>query len=194
MGHIFISNRPGSVRPGSSGWVVPGYDARIVDEDGALCRPGVPGLLQVRGPSAATAYFRQPAASEASFGLGDGWVRTGDMYVCDEEGCFTYLGRADDMLRVGGEWVSPAEVEAVLIEHPDVLEAAVVGVPDERGATTVVAHVVPRDGRAVGEDALGALCRERLAGFKRPKRYRVVDTLPKTATGKIQRFKLRDAG
>jgi benzoate-CoA ligase family protein len=192
MAHIFISNRPGAIRPGSSGWVVPGYEARVVDDGGVDCPPDRPGLLQVRGPTAARGYWAQPDATATTFGAGDGWVRTGDMYVRDDDGCFTYLGRGDDMLRVGGEWVSPAEVEGVLIEHPDVLEAAVVGIPDERG-TAVVAFVVARDGHTVVADDLAALCRDRLAGYKRPKRYVPVDGLPKTATGKIQRFKLRDA-
>jgi benzoate-CoA ligase family protein len=191
LAHIFISNRPGAVRPGASGWPVPGYEARIVDHDDVDYGPDEAGLLLVRGPSAASGYWHQPEASTTAFGSAAGWVRTGDMYQHDAEGCFTYLGRADDMLRVGGEWVSPAEVEGVLVEQPDVLEVAVIGIDGDLG-TRVVAYVVPKAGHNLDVDVLVAHCRERLAGYKRPKDYVVVDGLPKTATGKIQRFKLRE--
>ena len=118
-------------------------------------------------------------------------MRTGDLYACDADGFHTYLGRVDDMLRVGGEWVSPAEVEATLIEHASVLEAAIVGQPDDQGVMRPVAFVVAAEGSSASVEDLIEHCRERLAGYKRPKRYEFVDALPKTATGKIQRFKLR---
>ena len=118
-------------------------------------------------------------------------MRSGDLYSADTDGFYTYLGRVDDMLRVGGEWVSPAEVEGVLIEHPDVLEAAVVGQPDEQSVTRPVAYVTAIDGATLSAEALAEHCRDRLAGFKRPKTYHFPTELPKTATGKIQRYKLR---
>jgi benzoate-CoA ligase family protein len=189
--HMFVSNRPDAVRPGTSGWVVSGYEARVVDDDDQDQPAGVPGHLLVRGESAAHGYWNQPAATATTFASAQGWVRTGDTYVRDEDDCYTYLGRSDDMLRVAGEWVSPAEVEATLIELPAVLESAVIGT---RGALTteVVAFVVPKPGHAVTEAELAAHCRDRLAGFKRPKRFVLLETLPKTATGKIQRFRLRE--
>ena len=119
------------------------------------------------------------------------WTVTGDLYVRSSEGFYTYLGRADDMLRVGGEWVSPAEVEATLIEHASVLEAAVVGQQDDDGVTRPIAYVIPAPTSTADPDELTEWCRERLAGYKRPKAYEVVSELPKTATGKIQRYKLR---
>ncbi|MFK8022414.1 MAG: benzoate-CoA ligase family protein [Ilumatobacter sp.] len=191
--HIFLSNLPDRHRPGTSGVAVPGYDARVVDLDGSDAAPGEPGALLVRGASAASGYWCRAEQTRATFE--GAWVRTGDLYERSDDGFFTYLGRADDMMRVGGEWVSPAEVEATLIEHPEVLEAAVVGVRDERDILRPVAHVIPVDSGTTAADALAesltAWCRERLAGYKRPKQYVVVDELPKTATGKIQRYKLR---
>ena len=191
MTHIFLSNRAGAVRPGTTGSAVTGYEARIVDDDGVDRGDDVPGHLWVRGDSAASGYFGNAGATESTFGLGGGWVRTGDTYVRDKEGIYTYLGRSDDMLRVGGEWVAPAEVEATIIEHPSVLEVAIVGELDDRGITRPVAYVVAKPGRSVTETDVIEHCRSRLAGFKRPSRVVVMDELPKTATGKIQRFKLR---
>ncbi len=191
MTHIFLSNRAGSVRPGTTGAAVKGYDVRIVDDNGTDREDEVPGHLWVRGDSAASGYYRNPDATEATFGLGGGWVRTGDTYVRDKEGTYTYLGRSDDMLRVGGEWVAPAEVEATIIEHPSVLEVAVVGQVDDRGITRPVAYVVAKPGLSVDEAGVIEHCRNRLAGYKRPAKVIVMDALPKTATGKIQRFKLR---
>ncbi len=193
--HIYLSNSPSALRPGTSGVPVPGYEVRVVDDDGNEQSPGEPGQLLVTGDSMTTGYWCRTATNRATF---DGpWMRTGDLYVADDDGFHTYLGRVDDMLRVGGEWVSPAEVEATLIEHEQVLEAAVVGERDGEGILRPVAYVIPADGfdrEAGGEalaEALTGLCRERLAGFKRPRRYELVADLPKTATGKIQRFKLR---
>ena len=189
MLHIFVSNRPDAHRPGTSGKPVPGYDARIVDPDGNDVADGEPGQLVMRGESSASGYWCRSAQSRATF-EGE-WTRTGDLYTRSADGFFTYLGRADDMLRVGGEWVSPAEVEATLIEHPSVLEAAVVGQRDASDVLRPIAFVIPAPGATVDADELTDWCRDRLAGYKRPKRYEIVDDLPKTATGKIQRYKLR---
>ena len=191
MTHIFLSNRARAVRPGTTGQPVTGYDVRVVDDDGTKREDDVPGNLWVRGDSAATGYYGNTDATEATFGLGNGWVRTGDTYVRDKDGYFTYLGRSDDMLRVGGEWVAPAEVEATIIEHPSVLEVAIVGMVDERGITRPVAFVVAKDGASLTGDDVIEHCRGRLAGYKRPTKVMLVDSLPKTATGKIQRYKLR---
>jgi benzoate-CoA ligase len=189
MTHIYISNAPGAVRPGSSGRPVPGYDVDVVDDDGRPVSGDAAGQLEVRGPSMAVGYWCDQAASQRSF-HGDR-MRTGDMYSRSDDGYYTYLGRSDDMLRVGGEWVSPAEVEAVLISPAAVLEAAVVGQRDEHDVQRPVAFVVAARDASVDVAELEALCKIELAGYKRPKRYEVVSELPKTATGKIQRFKLR---
>jgi benzoate-CoA ligase len=162
---------------------------RIVDETGAYQPAGEPGELVVRGESAAVGYWCRSERSRATFE--GAWTHTGDLYVRDEAGFHTYLGRTDDMLRVAGEWVSPAEVEAVLMEHADVLEAAVVGERDEGGILRPVAYVIPQSGAEPAPDDLVAFCRDRLAGYKRPRRVVLVSDLPKTATGKIQRYKLR---
>jgi benzoate-CoA ligase family protein len=191
MLHIYLSNTPARLKPGTSGVPVAGYEVRVVDEAGADQGAGEPGQLLVRGDSAATGYWCRGETTRETF---EGhWMRTGDLYCADDEGFYTYLGRADDMLRVGGEWVSPAEVEAVLIEHPEVLEAAVVGERDAKSIVRPVAYVIPADGIELDPEALTALCRERLAGYKRPRRFEIVSELPKTSTGKIQRYKLRDA-
>jgi benzoate-CoA ligase family protein len=187
--HIFISNHPDDIEPGSSGRVVDGYDARIVDDDGGQVGPGLPGHLLIRGESLATGYWGQAAWSRQTF-LGE-WARTGDVYVMSPEGRYTYMGRSDDMMKVSGEWVSPAEVEAVLVEHPAVLESAVVGAVDDQGLHKPVAFVVLQDGKKAEPDELISFCRSKLAGYKCPRRFVVVSELPKTATGKIQRFRLR---
>lgn len=187
--HIFLSNNPTTHRAGTSGVPVPGYEARIVDLDGNEAGDGEPGVLLVRGASAATGYWCRSEQTRSTF-EGE-WVRTGDLYERSADGFHTYLGRADDMMRVGGEWVSPAEVEGVLIEHPTVLEAAVVGERDERDILRPIAYVIGAPGERPDADELTAWCRDRLAGYKRPKRFEIVDELPKTATGKIQRYKLR---
>lgn len=188
--HIFVSNRPDAHRPGTSGLPVPGYDARILGPDGNEVGDDEPGQLVMRGESSASGYWCRSAQSRATF-EGE-WTRTGDLYTRSTDGYFTYLGRADDMLRVGGEWVSPAEVEATLIEHTSVLEAAVVGERDASDVLRPIAFVIPAPEASVDPDELTAWCRDRLAGYKRPKRYEIVSELPKTATGKIQRYKLRE--
>ena len=189
MTHIYVSNAPGAIRPGTSGRPVPGYEVEIVDDDGRPVTGHAAGHLVVSGPSMAIGYWCDQAASQRSF-LGDR-MRTGDMYARSDDGYYTYLGRSDDMLRVGGEWVSPAEVEAVLVSHPRVLEAAVVGHRDEHGVPRPVAFVVAAPNAEIDVAELEALCKSELAGYKRPKRYEIRTELPKTATGKIQRFKLR---
>jgi benzoate-CoA ligase len=194
MLHIFLSNRPGEVRYGTTGRAVPGYELRLVDEQGALVPPGEQGELQVSGPTSAAGYWNNREKSRDTFR--GPWTRSGDKYVQDGDGYYTHAGRADDMLKVNGLFVSPVEVESVLVEHEAVLEAAVVGREDEEGLTKPLAFVVLKPGRA-GGDALSSELKEqvrsRLPGFKAPRWVEFVDELPKTATGKIQRFKLRAA-
>jgi len=189
--HIFLSNRPGQVRPGSTGTPVPGYRVELRDEHGAvLDAAGQPGELFLSGPSVATGYWCRTATTRQVF-LGE-WLRTGDTYVRNEDGTYTCLGRSNDMLKAGGIWVSPAEVEARLVEHPDVAEVAVVARTDVDGLDKPVACVVAVAGREIDEAALIAWCREGLASFKRPRAVVTVDELPKTATGKIRRNVLRE--
>ena len=189
--HIFVSNTLAGQRPGSSGRIVPGYRARLLADDGApVTEPDTPGYLQVQGPSIATGYWNRPEATAAAFQ--DGWLRTGDVYTHSADDCWTFLGRSNDMIKAGGIWVSPAEVESVLITHPDVLEAAVVGARNAAGLEETVAFVVARAGRTIEPAAIDAHCRSAMASFKRPRRLIVVTELPKTATGKIQRFALRN--
>ncbi|MGH2688646.1 MAG: SDR family NAD(P)-dependent oxidoreductase, partial [Actinomycetota bacterium] len=173
MTHIFISNRTGRVVPGTSGTPVGGYQVRLLDDEGSEVAVDMPGHLWVSGPSAATGYYCRTEATRRTF-CGE-WVRTGDMYACSADGVYTYLGRSDDMFKVGGEWVSPAEVEAVLIAHPDVLEAAVVGQVTADGLMQTVAHVVAVRGRQVSIEDVVEHCRGKLAGFKRPRAVVVVD-------------------
>ncbi len=190
--HCFLGNHIGRERPGTSGEVIEGYELKLLDEqDVEVTEPDTPGFLHVRGPSIATGYWSRYDATRAAF-RGD-WLKTGDVYTRSADDYWTFLGRNSDMIKAGGIWVSPAEVEAVLIEHPDVLEAAVVGPRDDQGLEQVVAVVVPRTGHTIDPDVLEAHCRERMAAFKRPRQVVVVEALPKTATGKIRRFALRDA-
>ncbi len=190
--HIFLSNTLDDQRPGSTGVAVPGYELRLTGEDNLdVVEPDAPGYLHVRGPSTATGYWNRREATDAAFGA-DGWVKTGDVYTCSADGHWTFLGRNNDMIKAGGIWVSPAEVEAVLVEHPDVLEAAVVGTRNDAGLEEVTAFLVPKAGRTIDSGAIDTHCRDRMAAFKRPRRLIVVDSFPKTATGKIQRFALRD--
>jgi benzoate-CoA ligase family protein len=189
MTHIFVSNRPGESRPGTSGRPVAGYEVELLDERGSRVAPGTPGLLHVGGESMATGYWCASGPTRQAF-QGQR-MRTGDVYERSAEGHYTYLGRSDDMLRVGGEWVSPAEVEAVLVSDPSVLEAAVVGRRDEMGALRPIAYVVASPGTVVDTGELEVRCKAELAGYKRPCRFEVVESLPKTATGKVQRYKLR---
>jgi benzoate-CoA ligase family protein len=187
--HIFLSNRPGRVRPGTTGEPVAGYRLRLEDDAGAPVTDGEPGNLYVSGDSIATGYWCRTAVTRRVF-RGE-WLRTGDTYVRDADGYYTCLGRADEILKAGGIWVAPAEVEARLMEHPDVAAAAVVSVPDDDGLDKPVACVVPVGGRGVDEAELIAFCRAGLASYKRPRRVLAVDELPLTATGKLQRFKVR---
>jgi benzoate-CoA ligase family protein len=188
--HIFCSNHPGDVRPGWTGRPVVGYELRLLDDRGeVITDAGTSGALWVRGESIAAGYWQRPELTANTFV--DGWLRTGDVYQRSADGYFRFVGRNSDMIKAGGIWVSPAEVEGVLIEHEDVLEAAVVGGRDPDGLEMTVAFVVPRLGRTVHPVALDAHCRARMAAFKRPRQIHVVDQLPKTATGKIQRFALR---
>jgi benzoate-CoA ligase family protein len=188
--HIFISNRPGAVRAGTSGTVVPGYEARLMDDQGEPVADGQPGRLLVRGDSIATGYWCRVATTRQVF-AGE-WLRTGDTYVRSEDGFYTCLGRTNDMIKAGGIWVSPTEVEARIVQHQSVAECAVVGHRDADGLEEVVACVVPMPGQAVDGDELIAFCREGLASFKRPRQVLVLEGLPKTATGKIQRVVVRD--
>ncbi len=189
--HIFVSNTFDDVRPGTSGRPVPGYEVQLMDDAGQRVQEAdVPGYLRVRGPSLATGYWSRDAATRAAF-HGE-WLATGDVYTVSDDDHWTFLGRNTDMIKAGGIWVSPAEVEAVLIEHPDVLEAAVVGERDARDLEVTVAFLVARTGRTIDPQAIDDHCRARMATFKRPRRVVVVDELPKTATGKIRRFQLRD--
>src|SRR5438477_1430513 len=194
MLHIFISSVPGKCKPGSCGFPVPGYEVKIVDESGEPVRDGEIGTLWVRGASAFAEYWRIPELT-AQTKRGD-WVVTGDKFFCDSEGYYHYCGRADSMLKVAGMWVSPMEVENALLGHPYIAEAAVVGVTDERGLSYSVAHVVLR-GNAQGSEKLAAeICehvKARLVSYKVPREVRFCAELPKTVTGKIQRFKLRGA-
>jgi benzoate-CoA ligase family protein len=189
--HIFLSNRPGEARPGSSGVPVPGYDVQLRDDGGQVIdAPGTPGHLFLRGSSIATGYWCRTDTTRQVF-QGE-WLRTGDTYVRNEDGTFSCLGRANDMLKAGGIWVSPAEVEERLLAHPDVAEVAVVAAQDAAGLDKPVACVVPVAGRAVDAAALEAWCREGLAAYKRPRAVVSMTELPKTATGKIRRNVLRE--
>ncbi len=191
MLHIFLSNAPGRVRYGTTGWPVPGYEVELRGEDGSSSVPeGEPGDLYIKGPSAALMYWANRAKSRDTF-QGE-WTKSGDKYVKNGDGSYTYSGRSDDMLKVSGIYVSPFEVEATLVQHPAVLEAAVIGKEDADGLTKTKAYVVFKPGASATEDELKAFVKERLAPYKYPRFFEFVSDLPKTATGKIQRFKLRD--
>jgi benzoate-CoA ligase len=191
--HIFLSNRQGEVRYGTTGKPVPGYALRIIDETGNEAEPGTIGELQVSGPTSSPYYWNNRARSLATF-LGS-WTKSGDKYTVDREGYYTYCGRSDDMLKVGGVYVSPFEVEAALATHESVLEAAVVGHADESELIKPKAFVVLKPGLTAAPALAVALqehVKARLAPFKYPRWIEFVTELPKTATGKIQRFKLRE--
>jgi benzoate-CoA ligase len=189
--HIFMSNRAGAVHPGSSGTPVPGYEVEIRDEFGTVIeKAGVPGGLFVRGPSLASGYWCRTETTQRVF-CGE-WLRTGDTYVRNEDGTMSCLGRSDDMIKAAGIWVSPAEVEARLLEHPAVAEAAVVAVPDADGLDKPVACVVFLPGQRVEGAELIEFCRATLAAFKRPRQVVEVAELPKTATGKLRRHVVRE--
>jgi benzoate-CoA ligase len=190
--HAFIHNTLEHNRPGSSGRIVDGYEIRLTDEQGKdVAGPGR-GALHVRGGTATPYYWNNPGKTADT--IRDGWVRTGDVYRRDEEGFYWFEGRADDLFKCSGMWVSPAEVEEAVIRHPAVLEAAVIAESDAQGGTIAAAYVLLRDGHAAG-DALSAeimaTAAENLPRFKRPQRVHFMKELPRTATGKVQRFKLR---
>ncbi|HEY5597930.1 MAG TPA: benzoate-CoA ligase family protein, partial [Kiloniellales bacterium] len=190
--HIFISNRADDYRPGCSGRPVPGYDAIILDDAGKEVPVGDNGHLMIRGASTAKYYWNNPEKTAAT--MVDGWLNTGDTYRRDKDGYFYYCGRNDDMLKVGGIWCSPFEIEAKLIEHPKVLEAAVVGRADADGLVKPAAFVVLNDPGDAGDTLTEELlqhCKSGLAKYKYPRWFSFVEQLPKTATGKIQRYKLR---
>ncbi|WP_233498410.1 benzoate-CoA ligase family protein [Blastococcus sp. TF02A-26] len=190
MLHIFISGRPGRTRAGSTGEIVAGYEAKIVDDEGNPVPDGTPGNLWVKGTSAATGYWSRMDVTRRVF-QGE-WVRTGDTYVRSADGYYSSLGRTDDIIKAGGIWVSPTEVEERLRAHPEVNQVVVVSVPDETGLDKPVACVVLADGATVTDAGLVAFCRDGLAAFKRPRNILVFDELPQTATGKLQRFRVRE--
>jgi benzoate-CoA ligase len=193
MLHIFLSNRGGDARYGTTGVPVPGYDVELRGEDGRCVADGEVGDLYIRGPSAALMYWTNHGKSRATF-QGE-WTKSGDKYVRREDGYYVYAGRADDMLKVSGLYVSPFEVEAALVQHPAVLEAAVIGKPDADGLTKTKAFIVLKPGQALDaglEEALKAFVKDKLAPYKYPRYIEFIPELPKTATGKIQRFRLRE--
>jgi len=191
IGYIAISNFAGRVRPGTSGQVIPGYESRVIDETGAPVPAGAVGDLMVRGPSTALGYWNKRDATKRTF-RGE-WIFTGDRYSVSQDGYHTHHGRGDDLLKVGGIWVSPLEVESALLEHAAVLECAVVGREDTEGLIKPSAYVVLKNGAASERlaDELRAFVKDRLAPYKYPRWIEFVPELPKTSTGKIQRFRLR---
>jgi benzoate-CoA ligase len=190
MLHIFLSNTPERVRYGTTGWPVPGYEIELRGDDGKPVADGEPGDLYIHGPSAAMMYWGNRAKTRETFQ--GGWTKSGDKYIRNVDGSYTYGGRSDDMLKVSGIYVSPFEVEATLVQHAAVLEAAVIGVPDGEGLTKTKAFVVLKAGASASADELKVFVKDKLAPYKYPRQIEFVQDLPKTATGKIQRFKLRD--
>jgi benzoate-CoA ligase len=189
MLHIFLSNTPEKVRYGTTGWPVPGYAVELRGDDGQAVPDGEPGDLYIQGPSTAMLYWGNREKTRDTFQ--GGWTKSGDKYVRNPDGSYTYGGRSDDMLKVSGIYVSPFEVEATLVQHPAVLEAAVIGVPDPEGLTKTKAFVVLKAQATANADELKAFVKDKLAPYKYPRQIEFVSELPKTATGKIQRFKLR---
>ena len=192
MLHMFMSNHDGDVRYGSSGRLLSGYAARLIDHEGAETPVGEAGNLWIRGASAASRYWNRSESSAQTFV--DGWVRTGDLYRCDEQGYWWHMGRSDDCFKSSGQWVSPVEVEGVLIRSDSIRAAAVVAGRDADGLACVCAFVVPADGYGpeTAERELRLECETALPRFKQPRRYIFMKELPYTATGKVQRFKLRE--
>jgi len=193
--HIFISNLPQAHKPGSSGNLVEGYEAMVLDENQREQPPGEPGRLIIKGLSLAKYYWRNPEKTATTM-LGE-WLDTGDTYYRDQDGYFFYCGRSDDMLKVGGIWCSPFEIEATLIEHPAVLEAGVAGLADGDGLIKPEAWIVLARGVRPSEDLEVELlkhCKAKMAPYKYPRHFHFVEELPKTATGKIKRFQLRAEG
>ena len=194
MLHIFLSNRPGQVRYGTTGIPVPGYELRIINENGQAVDDDTIGELQVKGPTSAIEYWNQPAKSKSTF-LGD-WTKTGDKYKKNKDGFYVYCGRSDDMLKVGGIYVSPTEVESSLMRHPAVFEAAVVGRQDEQGLVKPECFLVINEGYSRNQelkDEIKSHVKNTLAPYKYPRWINFVEALPKTATGKIRRYMLRQA-
>jgi benzoate-CoA ligase len=194
--HIMIGNPRGAIKVGSCGQAVDGFQARLSDPDGKECGPDEPGVLEVRGGSVAAYYWQRPDKTSEAF-REDGWFRTGDRCTVDADGYFWFLGRTDDMIKAGAMWVSPAEVENAVCESPEVLEAAVAAVADADGAIRPVAFVVLNNGVTPSPELAETIrqhVRSRLAHYKAPRVVEFVAELPKTATGKIQRFKLRETG
>ena len=190
--HIFLSNRPGRVKPGSSGELVPGYEAKIVDESGKEVATGEVGNLLVKGDTGAAFYWNKHDKTKSTI-IGE-WIATGDNYYRDEDGYFWCVGRADDMIKAGGIWVSPVEVENTIMEHPAVLECAVVGAVDEEQLIKPKAYIVLREGYQPSPDLAREIqvhVKGRIAPYKYPRWIEFVPELPKTETGKIQRYKLR---
>src|SRR3989442_334061 len=190
--HDFIANAPGAARRGASGRLVPRFGARLVDDEGVPVADGVGGHLLIKGPATSPYYWNRPHPPRAPL-LG-GWLRTGDMFTRDTDGFFTFAGRSDDMLKVAGLWVSPAEIEAALVQHPGVLEAGVIGASDANGLTRPHAVVVLKEGVSASPDLAATLTefvRQRAGGHRTPATLTFADDLPKTATGKVQRFRLR---
>jgi benzoate-CoA ligase family protein len=193
IGHIFLSNRFGEVRPGTTGRPVPGYRVRLVDDDGREVAPGQVGNLLVSGGSIASAYWNQRAETRAN--MQGEWFVTGDRYTVDADGCYTFRGRSDDMLRVGGKWLAPGEVEHTLSRHPAVAESAVVGQRDPDALVTPVAFIVLKPGHAPSPalaEEIQRFVKQRLAAYKYPRRIAFVEGLPKTAGGRVQRFLLQE--
>jgi benzoate-CoA ligase len=192
MLHIFLSNRPGDVRYGTTGKPLPGYHVRLVDDDGAPVPRGNVGELQVAGPTSAACYWNNRDKTRSTFN--GAWTRSGDKYTENADGYYVYAGRTDDMLKVSGLYVSPVEVEATIITHEAVLEAAVVGKEDDDKLIKPIAFVVLKPGFTASPEMAETLkqhVKSLLAPYKYPRWLEFVDELPKTATGKIQRFKLR---
>ncbi len=190
MLHIYLSNLPGKVRYGTTGWPVPGYEIELRGDDGLAVPDGETGDLYIKGPSAAVMYWGNRDKSRETFQ--GAWTKSGDKYVRNADGTYTYSGRSDDMLKVSGIYVSPFEVESTLVQHTAVLEAAVIGVNDADGLTKTKAYVVLKVGQSTTEEELKTFVKDRLAPYKYPRSIVFISELPKTATGKIQRFKLRD--
>ena len=190
--HIFLSNQIDKIKPGASGLAVPGYEGKIVDSNGKEVPNGETGDLMIKGDSLLKLYWRNADKTAAS--IKDGWMYTGDTYYKDDEGFFFCCGRSDDMLKVGGIWCSPVEIENKLVEHPKVLEAAIVGREDDEQLIKPEAFIVlnnPKDAGDVLQKELLEHCKAGLARYKYPRWFNFVEDLPKTATGKIQRFQLR---
>jgi len=193
MLHMFMSNHAGDVRYGSSGKLLTGYEGRLIDHEGNATSVGEVGNLWIRGQSAATGYWQRPETTAQTFV--DGWVRTGDLYRRDSDGFWWHMGRSDDCFKPTGQWVSPVEVENVLLRHDGVRAAAVVEGFDEHGLSRVCAFVILPSNchdTKTAEEELRVLCESALPRFKQPRRYIFVSELPYTATGKVQRFKLRE--